>query len=356
MVGRRGVADTFIVAGEGCAEYTGYADGHFSNPEQLGAKLKSAVADAEETTREPITKLYVGVPTDFCRAVVGESTISFDRPHRVSENDVAELFDNANRFRDDKSLRLINKAPVYYTTDDDRKIADPLGVKVIRIKLRASFLYAETAFVDVMNDALGGIGIGSVEYLCTPLAELRFLFESDERTKPVMLVDVGSGNTSVIVGQGEGVLSLTSFACGGAFFAADLSMCFHVGFDLANQLKSQVVLSLDAGIEDKYMVVFHNKPRAYSAMDVNEIIGDRLVQIADLVKRCIDTNAQTIPATADIYLTGGGLLHLRGAKDAFAKLIGRNVVPLAPKQPLLDKPECSQVLSLLDLALDINNY
>lgn len=357
MVGRRGVSNTFIVTGDSSASYSGYGEGGFNSREDLTRSLRECVTRAEQITGEPITKLHVGVPTDFCRVVVEDAMISFERSHKISQQDIERLYeDGAKRYKTDASLRLINKAPIFFTTDNDRKLTNPLGVKTLKLGLRASYVFVETAFIEVFNGALREIGIGSVQYLSAALAEVQFLFDESTLVKPIVLLDIGNGNTSVIFAQGGGLLSMTSFACGGAFLTADLSMFFRISYDAAERLKSQVVLSLDANIKDKYPVVFKGKTRGYSALDTNSVIMDRLNQLADLIKRILDTSSVGIPHNQDLYLTGGGLLHVSGAKDYLAKRLEHNIIPVTPAQPLWDKPECSQILSLMDLTLDINNY
>jgi len=354
IVARKGIADTLVLSGEGKADYAGYDGGAVVEPQNLADALRQAIHLAESETQEPITMLYVGVPTDFCRVTTVEASLSFPRPRKVRQSDVNDLFALAAKKVQAEDLLLINRAPIYFIADGDRRISEVVGEKVTKLGIKASFVFAEREFVATMNAVLGEVGVGNVRYLCTALAEMHYLFTDAERAKPLLLVDVAEGNTTVAVGQGNGLLSIASFASGGGFFDADLSLCFHISYDEAVRLRKKVVLSLDVGLDDKYYVEYQARKRGYPALDVNTIVADRVIEMADLVSHCLDVNRALIAETDEIYLTGSGLFGFHGGKDCFAKALNRTVKAVAPKQPLLDKPSMSEALSLVNLAMEID--
>jgi cell division ATPase FtsA len=52
-----------------------------------------------------------------------------------------------------------------------------------------------------------------------------------------------------------------------------------------------------------------------------------------------------------VYLTGGGLAHIRGAKEIISKKFGRPVEIVLPNNIVSPKPEQSSAFGLLELAL-----
>ena len=61
-----------------------------------------------------------------------------------------------------------------------------------------------------------------------------------------------------------------------------------------------------------------------------------------------------VPDYVPLYITGGGVTYIRGAKEHVASRLGMMVEVLSPKVPMMDKPTESTVLSLLDIALEQN--
>ena len=62
--------------------------------------------------------------------------------------------------------------------------------------------------------------------------------------------------------------------------------------------------------------------------------------------------AEYLGARSQIYLTGGGLGLMRGARDFLAEKIGRPVKASAPKTAKMNSPVYSSALGLMDLTFD----
>lgn len=351
MIGSRGVNGTFIVAGEGACVYGGYKNGRLIEAEKFQYNLSQAVAAAEASAGEKITKLFVGVPTDFVRCAVKDLSVNLKSVRKVSVEDINGLLESGADFSAVKDYTLINRAAVYFTTDDGRKSADVYGHKTGKLSAKVSYLLAEKYFIELLDNTLSRLGITGVEYLCTALSEFMFLFDSDMRGRPVILLDIGNMDSSIIIGQGDGLLLTNSFGCGGGYITLDLFMCLNVSLDIAELLKRRVVLSLRVTDSDKYSVSYKGKNIRFPAGDANQIVADRIEQICEIISHSLKTCGIDLPDYIPAYLTGGGLSYLRGVKDFMSRRLGRPVEIVAPKQPLMDKPELSQVLSILELAL-----
>ena len=87
------------------------------------------------------------------------------------------------------------------------------------------------------------------------------------------------------------------------------------------------------------------------AQTANNITIAKIETIAKTIKKCLNNSTENI-SDAPIYLTGGGLCYIKGAKEILASKLGKNVAILAPAIPQLAKPHYSSVLSLLNYALE----
>ena len=93
----------------------------------------------------------------------------------------------------------------------------------------------------------------------------------------------------------------------------------------------------------------------YPINDVKDSVKASLDVLCENLANALEESGYVIPDYVSLFITGGGITYLRGAKEHLSNRLGMNVEVLAPKVPLMDKPSESTVLSLLDLALEQKN-
>lgn len=348
LIGHRGLNNTIVISGKGETEYAGFCEGEFFRPDQLGQAVAHSVNMAETTANEKINKIYVGVPGDFTVCCCKDVELNFgNTKHKVSASDVEELHEQGNVFNDN-NYTLINIQPIYYTLSDERRMIEPVGLMSGKLRGHISYLLAETKFINTINGIMSVLGIEDVEYCSSILAETLFLFDDIKRDQYIVLIDVGYITTSVAVARGDGLLSLHSFSLGGGNISGDLASYFGISFAEAEALKRKVALTLALNDNEVYEV-----SAKYPASIVNQIVSARIGTIAKTVLKCMNLCEYIIPDGIPFSLTGGGLTHIRGAKEILSDKLKKPVEIVAPRIPQMEEPEQSSSLGLLDLAINV---
>ncbi len=144
---------------------------------------------------------------------------------------------------------------------------------------------------------------------------------------------------------------LNSFSLGGGHICGDLAQCLQIPFASAEQLKSKIVLSVSPNQNDVYEVMVQNKVTPISMNFTNSVVCDRIDMIASAINKCLLLCKQEYPEYIDVYLTGGGISYIKGAKDKLSKRIRKNVKLIATNDAQLNKPHLSSSVGLLDMAL-----
>ena len=67
LVGHRTVNNNFSITASSDIDYAGFMDGEFLEEESLRDDISKAVLEVNKTLTKPLTKLYVGVPSEFCQ-------------------------------------------------------------------------------------------------------------------------------------------------------------------------------------------------------------------------------------------------------------------------------------------------
>ncbi|MBQ2714061.1 MAG: hypothetical protein IJF76_00320 [Clostridia bacterium] len=349
--GNKSVNDTFNIKASSSIPYAGFAEGEWLDEESLSSIIKKAVEDVQAVSKNKIRKLFVGVPGEFTTCVVKEVEIRLDRRRRVVDSDIDELYDKGNTYKAHKRYATINCAAIYYVLDDNRRIIEPRGLATEKVKALVSYVLCERKFAKKINEIVQSIGIDEIEFVSSSWAEAMYLFEDDQRDKSVLLLDVGYITSSVMLARGDGLLYLSSFSCGGAHVTGDLTLGLDIPYSHAEQLKTRLDLNRNVSVDDKYQVVVKGQQYTYSAVEINEIAKARISFLADIVSKCLDICEYEYPAHMPLYITGGGLFGMRGAKELLSKSLNRSVEFVEPRDPKFAKPYFSSTLGLMDIAV-----
>lgn len=351
MIGGRGVNNTFNVVGIGETEYAGFYEGEFVEREALPSVIASSIEKAETNSGIKVDKLYVGVPAEFSYCFCSEASISFSKQSKVSNSIVLDLFNQATKNVDIKDNVIINRSPISFLLDDNRKVINPIGLNTTKLTANVSFVLAENSFINFIDDILKNIHINQIEYMSNVLSEALYLLDPEIRDTGAILIDCGYITSSVAFVKGDGLIGLNAFSVGGGHISADLCQVLQLTFSQAESLKRKVVLSLDATDSDYYEINVDNTVTPVSAKLTNDIVMARLDVIAELINKCLISFKSSYSGYMPIYLTGGGLCYLKGGKDYLSKCIASNIEILSAPIPQLNRPHYSSVLGLLDLAL-----
>ena len=81
------------IIGAGQVPYDGYIDGYWNTPEKVDDAIRDSIQEAEAQSHRHIREIHVGVPGEFCRVYVTETTLQLQGvdPH-VTPADVERIF------------------------------------------------------------------------------------------------------------------------------------------------------------------------------------------------------------------------------------------------------------------------
>ena len=349
VIGRRGVNNTINILGRGECEYSGYEDGEFYRPDELINVVSKAINAAETDANLKIRHIFVGVPGQFSVTQCKDVSMSLGRRRRITDEDIDKLFSLGDDFADNDEYTLINSQPIYFTLGDERKMIQPVGLTASRLSGYISYILADKKFIDIFERIVEDLGIESVDFVSTILAESLFLFNSVDRDRYAVLVDVGYIVTDIVVARGDGIIRQFSFSLGGGHFTKDLHDDLSIRFSLAEALKRKVVLNLEFSPEDTYDLPIKERGMSLSATHVNDIVIARMNKLAKTINKCLASC--DLPPSTTYRLTGGGISYITGAVDYLSKKTDRQFEIIAPDLPQANKPHLSSALSLLDMVL-----
>lgn len=341
----------FEITGVGESIYAGYASGEFLEPQSLKKALEQAIFNAQSSASFLIKQLYVGIPADFLTIKTKQLSSTFALKRKVRIQDTFDLMDKGNDLKFSNQHTLVGINPISYKLDNNRFVIDPQNIKTQNLSAHLSYEYASNECIRKLNSCFEEIGLLSVDYVSSPLAQFLYLLDEHARKDHALIVDCGYTATSVLIGKNKGLESLHSFAVGGGHISSDLAKIIHIDFEQAEKLKRKAILVSDQA-QGGYEVVVKGQPYEVPASIVSDIIKDRINMIAIGIKKAIELSGVDYANYLPVFLTGGGISLIKGAREFLSKQLGRPVEILSPKVPQFNKPQSSSLISLAHFATE----
>lgn len=350
LVGMEDVNKSFRLMSTIDSDYEGFSKGEFVDPDNLQIVIAEILKKAERELQFKIDNLFVGVPSEFCFVYDAMLTKSFAKKIKITNKVIDSLFVEDNEQSPYKTHTLINKSPLFYIINDENKTNNPIGLVANKVQARTSYVLVDNKFKLLISGILKNLGVKEFDFLSSSLAEGLYLIDEHKRNEGAILVDCGYSTTSVSLVLGAGLKELKSFSLGGAHITADLAKKFNLGFEDAEEIKKDVVLTLNPNGTDCYNLTNGSK---LSVRLVNEVILARIDRIKDLIIKCIDSFEMELPKYIPIYITGGGLNYIEGINDYFRRWFDRPVEKVSPKALLYRKPCLSSSISVFNMAINL---
>lgn len=355
IIAQNGGIDRLEFLGTGTVPYDGFQDGDWNTPGQMIQRVRDSIAAAELEANQKIREIYVGVPGAYIHVCSAEAEIELNE-EGVTEEDLNLVQDAAA-----EQLRIaemgglvLHRSPAWFQVDDGKKTVEPSGHgKTLRAC--TSFVVADPQFIDDVKEILGALDVTILGFLSPTLGESLLLLSIDDRDRVSMLIDCGYLSTEVSIVYGEAIVYHAMLPMGGGQITADLAHELRIPMRAAEQIKRSYVFNPDEFDENAFAEAIDARGRrlTFPREVVSQCIERSMNELCDMIDMTIRNDAtEYLGARSQIFLTGGGIGLMRGARDYLAERIGNPVKATAPKTAKMNSPVYSAALGLLDLTFD----
>lgn len=326
--------------------YLGFQDGEWLDPSET---IKQIVSDVIEdmllNVECKIRAIYVGVPGEFTKLSVKEIKQVYTKGRMISDSDLDELYAKGEDATDSEYV-TINCSPIKFTLDSARVTMTPLNMYCNEIKGLVSYTGCKKTFFESIDEAFLKKYAKEIKFVPTCWAEAIGLIDECERDSGALICDVGYISMSVMYLRGDGLLDLESRSLGGAFIAYDLQQGLKIPFSAALTLKPMLDFSINYSETDKFVFSDDGKSYSIDAIRATEIARCRLEEVAEEIGYMINRFKHKVPPYIKLYLTGGSLAEMRGAKSIVSNIIGRSVEVLSAGLPQYNRPRFASLEGL----------
>lgn len=338
LSGKKTVSGLYSVSSLVCEDYDGFYGGEWLSPQTLAEDIAKVMPVGG---RRPST-LYVGVPGDFLHFRNNTVRLRFDAVRTVTRGDADALCAKGNIYGADRLRTVIASAMCGCRLGGGEFVADPVGRQSSSVESDVTYILCDTEFCDKLTSAVAQYGFKNVCFVSSFWAECTSLIDGYTRSKGAVVVDMGYTSTSAAFVLGDGFDGEVTMETGYATIVGALMEKFSLDADEAERLLAEV--NLGFGDDETYMLDAHDGVLSFYAGAVHDAVRgelDKVVSVVDSLRRDGD---------AEIYVTGGGAVSVKGALAYIGEEVNGNPLMFAPSVPMYTKPWLSSAFGTFDAA------
>ncbi len=291
------------ITSAGMAQYDGFMNGEWNAPGDVTDAIASTVEAAENKVGAHIKEVYVGVPGEFVRVYVIESSVTLQGADpKVTSADVEKLQRQATEMLDRPTGVIIHRSPAWFKVDGGAKTLEPVDQKGSTLEGMIGFVLADQFFVNDVTERLRELNIEVKGFFSTSVGEAMQMIPFEERDHTAMLVDVGYLSTEVMAVEGDALIWQKVLPVGGAHITLDLAYGLEKPFDMCEKIKRSYTFNapgntqIEVQGEDGQMETF-------SGEQISMIIDARADEMLEMIDEAIQKSGIRLGNWSNIYFT-----------------------------------------------------
>ena len=354
LCGSMADGDGIVVHGAGVCTYEGYRDGAFIDKQSLHNAVVEALQKAEQESRIRIRDVALTVPAAFSDLLLTDATLSFGKPRKTEAADIDRLIAlSLEKCKKKPGYTLMHSTPVFFLVDGVSSTEVPEGITTDEISALISHMFVQEAYIRTVQESLDDMGVEISMCVSSQLGESVMLIPEKERVRPAVLIDVGYHQTEISVVENTALTAISTLPIGGYQFASDLSFGLDVPMDAAEQAKRRYVFSLDLQEKSEVLRTAAGSKKV-SRSAISYIIEARATELAGMLRREMENMGVNLDARPAVYVSGGGVLMMRGGLGFMRKALNLPLKRDMPWTPRLSSPNYCSAFGALDFVLKAN--
>jgi cell division protein FtsA len=302
-----------VVLGVGSCPSRGTRRGVVVNIEACVAAIKQAVEEAELQAGTTVDRTFVGIGGPHVRGLNSRGVVAIaGRDHEVALEDVQRAKDAARAVSIPPDSQIFHVLPQQFAVDGHTGIHDPLGMSGAKLETDVHIVTASVSAAQNLVNCVNRSGIEVEGMVLEQFAAADAVLAPDEMEMGVALIDVGGGNTSMVVYERGALRHIAVLPTGGEHVTNDIAVGLRTPVPEAERIKRKYGCALASLVdhEDTLEVpsVGGRKSRVLSRQILCEIIQPRVEEIFAMVAEELQRSGFERALHAGIVLTGGGAM------------------------------------------------
>lgn len=157
---------------------------------------------------------------------------------QVTDLDIENAIKDATRgVPDIRNKFVVHTIPIKYKLDGNDVLGDALGVRGNRLEVKTLFVTYPLKAMNLFKEVLNNADIQVTDIVAGPIAESIPLLTKKQKTAGALLLNIGSGVTSILVYENNIPLLVSTIPVGGDDITKDIALGLKVTLEEAEEIK-----------------------------------------------------------------------------------------------------------------------
>lgn len=298
------------VVGVATSESRGVKKGQIVDIDEAVESTIESVEAAERMAGYNLDRAYITVGGAHIKSQNSTGVVAISDPDgEISSNDVTRVIDSAKAISLPASREIIHVIPREYIVDGEPGVRDPVGMSGVRLEVETHLVTSSVPALKNLTKTVNEVGISINEAVFTGLAGSYATLSKTERELGCVLVDIGSGTTSIAAFVDGGLSYSTALPIGGRNVTNDLAIGLRVSLEKAESIKKQISENQSHNHKDQIEIIEEStgENKKVSVRTLTEgIVKPRLHEIFSLIKDDLEKQGLLNKIPSGAIITGGG--------------------------------------------------
>lgn len=297
---------------------TGMRKGTVVNLVNAAQAIDKALETAERMSGHQIGSATVSVNGSHVVGIASRGVIAVGSSgHEINSEDIARVEEAATVVQLPANREIVEVTPRSYQLDGQDNIKDPIGMTGVRLEVDAYVITALAPHVKNLEKAceMTETRVGNI--MLAGLGSARAVLTDQQMENGVLLVDMGSSTTNVVVFDEGDLIHVAVLPVGGNNITNDLAIGLKVDLDIAEKVKVEHAVAhsdLRRGKETKVSVTVDGAKHEFETEEIDMIVDARLEEIFEQITAELKKVGRVAKLPGGVVLVGGGA-ELRGLAD-----------------------------------------
>ncbi|MDP3725436.1 MAG: cell division protein FtsA [Nanoarchaeota archaeon] len=340
----------------------GFRRGVIADVEDARETLGELMEELKHISKEAPKNIFVNINSEHVKARVSRGISAVSQPDReIRKEDVERAVQSSRAAKMIPNYKVLHTIIREFLVDDIPGIQDPVGMSGSRLEVSTLLIEAFAPHFDMLGKTLEDAGGAVSGVVFNPFASSRSTLTKKQKELGVLMVDIGSGTTSIVAFEEMKPLYARSLPIGAGHVTNDIAIGLKIPIDVAERIKLQYGTADPRKTPKKDTVhLYEFDPglrEEVSRKFVNEIIEVRIAEILDILNNELQPLRERFEFPAGVVLTGGGV-KLEGITELVRtrlKLpaqigipdLSRIEIPNPTYERMMDDPEFAVAVGLV---------
>ncbi|MDL0089123.1 cell division protein FtsA [Campylobacter gastrosuis] len=322
VIAEQDEAGVVRIIGIGKEKSQGVKNGAISNIEEVAISVKNALNTAQKIAGTRYDRVVVSISGANVKSVNSRGVVNIPN-HQITLREIERVMESAESYKVDMptNYEKIHVLPYNFKVDEQDNIEDPLGMTGSRLEVQTHIIIAPTSMVSNIRSAIKKAGILIDNLVLSGYASAIATLSDDERELGVVLVDIGSSTTDIVIHHGNSIIFNYFFPLGSGRITNDLSIALQTPISKAEELKINYANLMSKSVDfiEVPLLGDEKESKTFSLDVLSKPIQIRLEENLGVVLSSIQEAQKTNEKLKETIGAGivftGGMTKLEGFKE-----------------------------------------